>query len=98
MIYNGYDSTKQYALNTYYAKEPITHSRIIEGKIKNQSFSIQLNYENNLTTVLLDNKIVLVTSGQKKPVQMVVTQNSADPLLLDLLLLIASSEIFQYPS
>jgi hypothetical protein len=98
IIYNGYDSTKQYALNTYYAKQPIIHSRVVEGKIKNHSFTIQLNYENNLNTILLDNKIVLVTGGQKKPVQMVVTQNSADPLLLDLLLLIASSEIFQYPS
>jgi hypothetical protein len=84
--------------NTYYAKQPIIHSRVIEGKIKNHSFTIQLNYENNLNTILLDNKIVLVTGGQKKPVQMVVTPNSADPLLLDLLLLMASSEIFQYPS
>lgn len=98
IIYNGYDSTKQYTLNTYYAKQPIIHSRIIEGKIKNYNFTIQLNYENNLNTILLDNKIVLVTSGQKKPVKMVTIQNGADPLLLDLLLLIASSEIFQYPS
>lgn len=98
IIYNGYDSTKQYALNTFYAKQPIIHSRIIEGKIKNHSFVIQLNYENNLNTILLDNKVVLVTGGQKKPVQMVATQNSADPILLDLLLLMASSEIFQYPS
>jgi hypothetical protein len=98
IIYNGYDSTKQYALNTFFATQPIIHSRIIEGKIKNHSFTIQLNYENNINTILLDNKIVLVTGGQKKPVQMVAAQNSADPILLDLLLLMASSEIFQYPS
>lgn len=98
IIYNGYDSTKQFTLNTFFTKQPIIHSRVIDGKINSRRFSIQLNYENNLNTILLDDKIVLITAGQKKPTQLVTISNSFDPIILDLLLLMSSSEIFQYPS
>lgn len=98
VIYNGYDSTKQFSLNTVYAKQPIIHSRVISGTIKKYRFSIQMNYDNNINTILINDKIVLITGGQKKPTHILLLSNFEDPLLQDLLLLMASSEIFQYPS
>ena len=68
----------------------------ISGKLLNHDFSIQLNYENNITTILIDKIMVMVISGNKKPTQMVLKEN-ATPALNSLLLLIAYSEIFQQP-
>jgi hypothetical protein len=62
----------------------------------NHDFVIQLNYENNITTLLIDEQIVMVVSGNKKPIQM-VEKRIALPALENLLLLIAYAEIFQQP-
>jgi hypothetical protein len=62
----------------------------------NHNFVIQLNYENNITTLLIDKQIVMVISGNKKPVQMVEKRTDL-PALENLLLLIAYAEIFQQP-
>ena len=96
IIYNGYDSTRIAPLGTFYAKQPIIHSRVISGKALNHEFSIQLNYENNITTILVDKIIVMAISGYKKPSQMVVKGNLEAPLQ-SLLLLMAYAEIFQPP-
>jgi hypothetical protein len=62
----------------------------------NHDFVIQLNYENNITTILIDKQIVMAISGNKKPLQMVEKRNT-HPTIENLLLLIAYAEIFQQP-
>ena len=96
IVYNGYDSSNTANLGTLFAKQPIKHSRVISGFAMNHDFVIQLNYENNITTLLIDKKMVMAISGNKKPIQMV--EKRADlPALENLLLLIAYAEIFQQP-
>ena len=96
LVYNGYDSSHSANLGTFFAKQPITHSRVISGKSMNHDFVIQLNYENNITTILIDKQMVMAISGNKKPIQMVEKRNTL-PALENLLLLIAYAEIFQQP-
>ena len=96
IVYNGYDSSQTANLGTLFAKQPIKHSRVISGNSMNHDFVIQLNYENNITTLLIDEQIVMVVSGNKKPIQM-VEKRIALPALENLLLLIAYAEIFQQP-
>lgn len=96
IVYNGYDSSKTANLGTFFTKQSITHTRVISGKSMNHDFVIQLNYENNMTTLLIDKQIVMVISGNKKPVQMVEKRTKL-PALENLLLLIAYAEIFQQP-
>jgi len=95
-VYNGYDSSHTASLGTLFAKQPIKHSRVISGNAMNHDFVIQLNYENNITTLLIDKKMVMAISGNKKPIQM-VEKRTALPALENLLLLIAYAEIFQQP-
>jgi hypothetical protein len=95
-VYNGYDSTHTANLGTLFAKQPIILSRVISGNTMHHDFVIQLNYENNITTILINKQIVMVISGNKKPIQMV--EKRADlPTLENLLLLMAYAEIFQQP-
>jgi len=96
LVYNGYDSSYSVNLGTFFAKQPITHSRVISGKSMNHDFVIQLNYENNITTILIDKQMVMAISGNKKPLQMVEKRNNL-PTIENLLLLIAYAEIFQQP-
>jgi hypothetical protein len=96
LVYNGYDSSHSANLGTFFAKKPITHSRVISGKSMNHDFVIQLNYENNITTILIDKQMVMAISGNKKPLQMVEKRNNL-PTIENLLLLIAYAEIFQQP-
>lgn len=96
IVYNGYDSSHTSSLGTLFAKQPIKHSRVISGSAMQHEFVIQLNYENNITTLLIDKKIVMAIIGNKKPIQM-VEKRTALPALENLLLLIAYAEIFQQP-
>ncbi len=98
IIYNGYDSSKMFPLGTFYAKQSIVHSRVIEGKVLDHRFSIKMDFENNLKTISLEDKIIMVTGGTKKPMQMVLADNNTPSTIVNLLLLIAYSEIFQSPS
>ena len=96
LVYNGYDSSHSANLGTFFAKQPITHSRVISGKSMNHDFVIQLNYENNITTILIDKQMIMAISGNKKPLQMVEKRDTL-PTIENLLLLIAYAEIFQQP-
>jgi hypothetical protein len=96
VVYNGYDSSHTANLGTLFTKQPIKHSRVISGNLMNHDFVIQLNYENNITTLLIDKKTVMVISGNKKPIQM-VEKRIALPALENLLILMAYAEIFQQP-
>mgnify|MGYP006192917627 FL=1 len=96
LVYNGYDSSHSANLGTFFAKQPITDSRVISGSAMNHDFAVQLNYENNITTILIDKQMVMAISGNKKPLQMVEKRNNL-PTIENLLLLIAYAEIFQQP-
>ena len=96
IVYNGYDSSRRAPLGTFFAKQPIVQSRVITGKAFNHEFTIQLNYENNITTILVDKIMVMAISGNKKPTQMVAKGNLPSNLQ-SLLILIAYAEIFQQP-
>jgi hypothetical protein len=98
IVYNGYDSTKSFSLGTFYAKQPIVHSRVIEGKVHGLKFSIKLDFENNIKTISLEDTIIMVVGGDKKPMQMVLADKNTPTSIVNLLLLIAYSEIFQRPS
>lgn len=99
-IFNGYDSTKKFTVlsGKPLPMQPIIHSRVVEGKLKNHVFSIQINFNSNLKTILLDGKIIMIIEGEKNPSMMITTSTQKDESITNLLLLIASSEIFQYPS
>lgn len=97
-VYNGYDSSRIFSLGTFYAKQPIVHAKVIDGKVLEHPFSIKINYDNNLKTISLDEKIIMVVEGKKKPVKMVMVDKNISSRLVNLLLLIAYSEIFQNPS
>jgi len=96
IVYNGYDSSRSAPLGTFFAKQPIVQSRVITGKVFNKEFTIQLNYENSITTILIDKVMVMAISGNKKPIQM-VAKGSLPSNVQSLLLLIAYAEIFQQP-
>jgi len=97
-VYNGYDSSKTFSPGTFYAKQPITNAKSIEGNLLGHTFSIKINYATNLKTISLDGNIIMVVEGNKKPTQMVWTDKKIPSSLVNLLLLIAFSEIFQSPA
>ncbi len=96
IVYNGYDSTHTAPLGTFYTKQPIIHSRVVSGKVLGRDFSIQLNYENNIITILVDKIMVMAISGNKKPSQMVAKGNISASLQ-SILLLMSFAEVFQQP-
>lgn len=99
-IYNGFDSTKKYTVFSGRAlyKQPIIHSRVVSGTLLNHRFVIQFNFDSNIKTILLDDQIILIVEGENKPSRMVMVPTPHDTAINDLLLLMASSEIFQYPA
>jgi len=70
---------------------------VIEGKFKSSSFRISINYEANLKTIYIDDKIVIIADGKNKPYQMVASKSNQDMELRNFLLQMAFSEIFQLP-
>jgi hypothetical protein len=97
-IYNGYDSSTMYTLNTNYPKGVIYISKSVEGTIGKDSFKILFNNEIDVKIIYLNNVAILVAKGRNKPNYLIpieqVNQNSISYLLL----LIAYSEIFQSPN
>jgi hypothetical protein len=100
IIYNGYDSTKQYALSEKMnkSKYPIVHVKSIEGKINNTNFSIKLSANNTIKTIFINDKISMILSGKEKPFQMVLVDKEAPTALSDFLIMLSFSEIFQNPN
>ena len=96
--YNGYDSTKKFMLGTNNGLEAINHKTIIEGKVHNHSFVIQVSATSHQKTILVDDQIVLIIEGSNKPHQMVENSTHLDKDLKHLLLLMAYGEIFQSPN
>jgi hypothetical protein len=103
IIYNGYDSTKQFNLGTSYGPSPIIHATVIEGAAYGHTFKIQISLPQKQRTIIVDDQIIMVVEGKNKPHQMFMapTENR-QPAIQDsfknLLLLMAYSEIFQSPN
>ena len=98
VLYNGYDSTKQYKMGNFNGPEKIIHSKVIAGTIYKHSFAIKISANNRLKTILLDDKIVMIVEGLNKPHQMVNLANDLTIEIKNLLLLMAYGEIFQSPN
>ena len=103
IIYNGYDSTKQFNLGTSYGPSPIVHATVIEGAAYGHSFKIQFSLPQKQRTIIVDDQIIMVVEGKNKPHQMfMVPAANSHPMIDDafrnLLLLMAYSEIFQSPN
>ena len=103
IIYNGYDSSKQFNLGTTYGQYPIVHAYVIEGAAYGHTFKIQFSMPQKQRTIIVDDQIIMVVEGKNKPHQMIMvsTENRQPAIqgtLKNLLLLMAYSEIFQSPN
>jgi hypothetical protein len=96
-IYNGFDTTKKYNIGTFYEKRKIISAKSIEGNFKTHTFKILINYANNLKTIFIDDKMVLVAEGKNKPYQMVGDNLDNNSEMINFLLQMSFSEIFQMP-
>jgi hypothetical protein len=96
-IYNGFDTTKKYNIGTFYEKRKIISAKSIEGNFKAHTFKILINYANNLKTIFIDDKMVLVAEGKNKPYQMVGDNLDNNSEMINFLLQMSFSEIFQMP-
>ena len=97
-VYNGYDSSRQYIVQTFNKPMQITHSKVISGNLYNHSFKIQFANDQLLKTVLVDDKVVMILDGLNKPRQMVAIPNNLEEPFKNLLILIAYGELFQSPN
>ena len=96
-LFNGLDSAKKINIGTLYEKRKIISAKSIEGNYKSYKFKILINYANNLKTIFINDKMVMVAEGQNKPLQMVATDTAVDTEVKNFLLLMSFSEIFQMP-
>ena len=97
-IYNGYDSSSMYTLNTNYSKGIISISKSVEGNIGKDTFKILFNNEIDVKMIYLNNLPILVAKGKNKPNYLVPIEQVNQHSIFALLLLIAYSEIFQSPN
>ena len=96
-LFNGLDSTKKYNIGTFYEKRKIISAKSIEGNYKSYKFKVLINYANNLKTIFINDKMVMVAEGRNKPFQMVAADTEVDTEIKNFLLQMSFSEIFQMP-
>lgn len=97
-IYNGYDSTTIYKLNTNYPKGLAQVAKVMEGTIGKDSFKIVFNEEIDVRIIYLNQVALCVVHGQNKPSKLIPLVPTTDNAITSLLLLMAYSEIFQSPN
>ncbi len=97
-IYNGFDSTSLYTLNSNYPKGLISISRSVEGTIGKDGFKILFNNDIDVKIIYLNNVAIMATKGRNKPNYLIPIQQGYSSSMTSLLLLIAYSEIFQSPN
>lgn len=97
-IYNGYDSSSIYVLNSNYPKGVITISKSVEGSIGKDSFKILFNNDIDVKLIYLNNVAVMAAKGRNKPNYLIPIEPVNQQSINTLLLLIAYSEIFQTPN
>ena len=96
-LFNGLDSTKKINIGTLYEKRKIISAKSIEGNFKSYKFKLLINYANNLKTIFINDKMVIVAEGRNKPFQMVAADTEVDTEIKNFLLQMSFSEIFQMP-
>jgi hypothetical protein len=96
-LYNGYDSTEKISLSTQYKKMGIVANKQIKGVFKNSPFTILINYDANIKTVLVDQQVALIIYGDVLPSHMVIVQNNLSDEFLNFVMLLSYSELFQMP-
>jgi hypothetical protein len=97
-IYNGFDSTTVFKLNSVYPKGNILISKSIEGNIGKDTFKIIFNDEIDVKLIYLNNVAIIATQGKNKPNYIVPLQQVGPDTIASLLIMIANSEIFQSPN
>ena len=97
-IYNGYDSSSIYALNSNYPKGVITISKSVEGTIGKDSFKILFNDDIDIKMIYMNNIAIMAAKGRNRPNYIIPIQQGYPSSITSLLLLIAYSEIFQSPN
>ena len=97
-IYNGYDSSSIYSLNSNYTKGIIYLSKSVEGRIGKDAFKILFNNDIDIKIMYLNNVPIMAAKGRNKPNYIIPIQQGYPSTITSLLLLIAYSEIFQSPN
>ena len=97
-IYNGYDSSSIYVLNSNYPKGVIAISKSVEGRIGKDTFKILFNNDIDVKLIYLNNVAVMAAKGRNKPNYLIPIEPVNQHSINTLLLLIAYSEIFQTPN
>jgi hypothetical protein len=97
-IYDGYDSSSIYSLNSNYPKGVISFSKSIEGRIGKDAFKILFNNDIDIKIMYLNNLPIMAVKGRNKPNYIILLQQGYPSSITSLLLLIAYSEIFQTPN
>lgn len=97
-IYNGYDSSSIFKLNSSYPKGIILLSKSIEGNIGKDKFRILFNEEIDVKMIYLNEVAIMATQGKNKPNYLVPLEQVDQSKIASLLLMIAYSEIFQSPN
>jgi hypothetical protein len=97
-IYNGFDTSSMYTLNTNYPKGVISISKSVEGTIGQDRFKILFNNEIDVKMIYLNNQPILAAKGRNKPNFLIPIEQVNQNSIYALLLLIAYSEIFQSPN
>ena len=97
-IYNGFDSSSLYTLNSNYPKGAITISKSVEGNIGKDTFKILFNDDIDVKIMYFNNVAIMATKGRNKPNYIIPIQQGYTNSITSLLLLIAYSEIFQSPN
>jgi hypothetical protein len=96
-IYNGYDSSSIYVLNSNYPKGVIAISKSVEGRIGMDTFKILFINDIDLKLIYLNNVAIMAAKGSNKPNYLIPIEPVKQHSINSLLLLIAYSEIFQTP-
>ena len=96
-LYNGFDSTEKVALNANYKKITLVSNKVIKGFFKNSPFTVLINYDANIKTILVDQQIAVIAQGDKLPSHMVIVQNNLSDEFLNFILLLSYAELFQMP-
>jgi hypothetical protein len=97
-IYNGYDSSSIYTLNSNYPKGVIIISKSIEGNIGKDTFKILFNDDIDVKIIYINNVAIMAAKGRNKPNYIIPIQQGYPSSITSLLLLMAYSEIFQSPN
>ena len=97
-IYNGYDSSTVFKLNSSFPKGAIVITKSIEGSIGKDAFKILFNDDIDVKIIYLNHVAIWATQGKNKPNYLIPLETLDQHNISSLLIMIAYSEIFQSPN